>query len=84
MLDKQVQHSVWKSRLRPWRSTELTMRHPSIHKKLTLASPTSGGRSARIVRSRTKATKFLLLIIKQVEDFMLPSNATWRRRQEVF
>jgi hypothetical protein len=34
-------------------SATLTMRHPQ---KLTLTSPTSGGRSEGIVRSRTKAT----------------------------
>jgi hypothetical protein len=31
--------------------------------KLTLTSPTSGGRSVGIVRSRTKATELLLLLL---------------------
>jgi hypothetical protein len=31
---------------------------PSIRKKLTITSPTSGGRSVGIVRSRTKAMEF--------------------------
>jgi hypothetical protein len=35
-------------------------RHPSIRKMMTLTSPTSGGRSVGIVRSRTKATELLL------------------------
>jgi hypothetical protein len=34
-------------------SAAQTIRHPSIRKKLTLTSPTSGGRSVGIVRSRT-------------------------------
>jgi hypothetical protein len=39
-------------------SVALTTRHPSICKKLALTSPTSGGSSAGIVRSRTQATEF--------------------------
>jgi hypothetical protein len=35
----------------------------SIHKKLALTSPTSGGRSVGIVRSRTKATEFSLVLV---------------------
>jgi hypothetical protein len=31
--------------------------------KLALTSPTSGGRSAGIVRSRTKATEFVLRVV---------------------
>jgi hypothetical protein len=34
---------------------------PSISKKLALTSPTSGGRSAGIVRLRAKATEFSLV-----------------------
>ena len=34
--------------------------NPSIRKKLALTSPTGGGRSVGIVRSRTKATEFLV------------------------
>jgi hypothetical protein len=40
-------------------SAELTMRHPSNPQKLALTSPTSGGRSVGIVRSRTKATELV-------------------------
>jgi hypothetical protein len=35
----------------------------SIRKKLALTSPTSGGHSAGIVRSQTKATEFVLLFV---------------------
>jgi hypothetical protein len=35
------------------------MRHPSIRKKLSLISPTSGCRSVGIVRSRPKATELV-------------------------
>jgi hypothetical protein len=38
-------------------SAALTMRHPLYPQKLALTSPTSGGRSVGIVRSRTKDTK---------------------------
>jgi hypothetical protein len=41
-------------------SSALTMRHSSIRKKLALTSPTSGGRSVGIVRSRIEATYLLL------------------------
>jgi hypothetical protein len=37
-------------------SAALIMRHPSNPQKLALTSPTSGGRSVGIVRSRTKTT----------------------------
>jgi hypothetical protein len=40
-------------------SVALTMRHPFIRKKLALTSPTSGGHSVGIVRSRTKATELV-------------------------
>jgi hypothetical protein len=40
-------------------SAALTMRQPSIRKSLALSSPTSGGRSVGIVRSRTKATELV-------------------------
>jgi hypothetical protein len=36
----------------------LTVQHPAIHKKLSLSSPTSGGRLVGIVCSRTQATEF--------------------------
>jgi hypothetical protein len=38
-------------------SAALSTRHTSIHKKLALIPPTSGGLSFDIVRSRTKATE---------------------------
>jgi hypothetical protein len=40
-------------------SAKLTTREPSIRKTLALISPTSGGRSVGIVRSRTQATEFV-------------------------
>jgi hypothetical protein len=40
-------------------SAALTMRHPSNPQKLTPTSPTSGGRSLGIFRSRTKATELV-------------------------
>jgi hypothetical protein len=36
---------------------------PYIRKKLELTSPTSGGRSVGIVRSRTQATDFCLFVL---------------------
>jgi hypothetical protein len=36
----------------------------SVRKKLALTSPTSGGRSAGIIRSQTKATEFSLVALK--------------------
>jgi hypothetical protein len=42
----------------------------SIRKMLALTSPTSGGRSVGIVRSRTKATK-LLLVIYFINDIIM-------------
>jgi hypothetical protein len=41
-------------------SAALTTRHPSIRKKFAVTSPTNGGRSVGIVRSRTQATEFVL------------------------
>jgi hypothetical protein len=38
-------------------SAALTKRHPSIRKKMALTSPTSGGSSVGIFRSRTHATE---------------------------
>jgi hypothetical protein len=45
-------------------SAALTTRHPSIRKSLALTSPTSGGRSVSIVRSRTQATEFFFFACK--------------------
>jgi hypothetical protein len=39
-------------------SAALTTRHPLYRQKFVLTSPTSGGRSVGIVRSRTKATYY--------------------------
>jgi hypothetical protein len=36
----------------------LTTRYPSIRIKLAVTSPTRGGRSVGIIRSRTQATEF--------------------------
>jgi hypothetical protein len=36
---------------------------PLYPQKLALTSPTGGGRSVGIVRSRTKATEFIIIII---------------------
>jgi hypothetical protein len=41
-------------------SAALTMRHPTNQQKLALTSPTSGGCSVGIVRSRTKATELVI------------------------
>jgi hypothetical protein len=38
---------------------------PFIRKKLALTSPTSSGRSAGIVRSRTQATEFSFLVLQR-------------------
>jgi hypothetical protein len=40
----------------------LTTQHPMFAKKVGTTSPTSGGRSVGIVRSRTKALEFSLVI----------------------
>jgi hypothetical protein len=37
--------------------------------KLALTSPTGGGRSVAIVRSRTKATEFRVLVGYKIQDF---------------
>jgi hypothetical protein len=46
-------------------------------KKLTLTSPTSGGRSVGIVRSRTQTTELLLVIIKLKHLFSL--GTLWKK-----
>ena len=40
---------------------------PLYPQKLALTSPTGGGRSVGIVRSRTKATEFLLVPVSKAE-----------------
>jgi hypothetical protein len=47
-------------------SAALTTRHPLYPQKLTLTSPTSGGRSVSIVRSWTEATEFLYNIMQKL------------------
>jgi hypothetical protein len=37
---------------------------PSIHKTLKLTSPTSGGRSVDIVRSRTETTELIFFLLE--------------------
>jgi hypothetical protein len=54
-------------------SAALTMGHPSSYKKLALTSPTSGGRSVGIVRSRTKPTE--LLVYYYVPEHYIILNA---------
>jgi hypothetical protein len=49
-------------------SAALTTLHPSIRKKLPLTSPKNGGRSVGIVRLRTRATEFLLLLLCVVDE----------------
>jgi hypothetical protein len=49
---------------------------PLYPQKLALTSPTSGGRSVSIVRSRTKATELLLVVItplspKEMEQLLI-------------
>jgi len=41
---------------------------PLYPQKLALTSPTDGGRSVGIVRSRTKATEFFFMRINSVPD----------------
>jgi hypothetical protein len=43
---------------------------PSVHKKLALTSPTSGGRSAGIVRSRTKVMDFFYSNLQTLSGIM--------------
>jgi hypothetical protein len=53
-------------------SATLTTRHPYIRKKLALTSPTSGGRSVGIVRSRTRATKFVCFSYGSLQILFMP------------
>jgi len=48
---------------------------PLYPQKLALTSPTGGGRSVGIVRSRTKATKFFMLFFP-VSNYCLPLRPT--------
>jgi hypothetical protein len=58
LLDRKLAAPVYKTK-----NTSVGIRHadhvaPSIRKKLAITSPTSGGRSVGIVRSRTQAMEF--------------------------
>jgi len=52
---------------------------PLYPQKLALTSPTGGGRSVGIVRSRTKATEFslLLLLLLLLSLYFDSFNFTW-------
>jgi hypothetical protein len=62
LLDRKVAAPVYKTE-----NTAVGIRHsshvaPSIRKKLAVTSPTSGGRSVGIVRSRTQTMEFSLVL----------------------
>jgi hypothetical protein len=59
------------------RSAALSTRHPSICKKLVLPSPTRGGRSVSIVRSRTQATELVSFL------FYFPPPETCVKQHEL-
>ena len=48
---------------------------PLYPQKLALTSPTGGGRSVGIVRSRTKATEFSLVLVFEVPEMFLEPNS---------
>jgi hypothetical protein len=61
LLDRKVAAPVQKTE-----NTDIGIRHadhgaPSIRKKLTITSPTRGGRSVGIVRSRSQTIEFSLV-----------------------
>jgi hypothetical protein len=61
LLDRKVADPIYKTE-----NTAVEIRHdnhvaPSIRKKLAITSPTSGGRSAGIVRSQTQTMEFSLV-----------------------
>jgi hypothetical protein len=58
-------------------SAALTTQHPSIRKMLAVPSPTSGGRSVGIVRSRTQATKLVIQTNFRPERIKGSSYETW-------
>jgi hypothetical protein len=63
LLDRKVAAPVYKTEI-----TAVRIRHadhvaPSIPQKLAITSPTSGGRSVSIVRSRTPTMEFSLVLV---------------------
>jgi hypothetical protein len=73
---------------RPLRSAAVGIRHadnvaPSIRKKLSLTSLTSGGRSVGIVRLRTQAMEFFMSVFEFLIGIWLP-EILWKRRQTEF
>jgi hypothetical protein len=63
LLDRKVAAPIYKTE-----NTAVGIRHsdhvaPSIHKKLAISSPTSGGRSVGIVRSRTQTMEFFFFLV---------------------
>jgi hypothetical protein len=74
LLDRNVAARVYKNE-----NTAVGIRHayhvaPSSRKKLAITSPTSGGRSVGIVRSRNQTTEFslLVLVIRTVKQNFIP------------
>ena len=53
---------------------------PLYPQKLTLTSPTGGGRSVGIVRSRTKATEFSLVLVHIYMCYMCECRPGWPSR----
>jgi hypothetical protein len=71
LLDRKVAAPVQKTE-----NTAVGIRHadhvtPSIRKKLAIISPTSGGLSVSIVRSRTQAMEFSLVLSFMSNDSMI-------------
>jgi hypothetical protein len=68
LLDRKVAAPVWKTE-----NTATGINHadhvaPSIRKKLAITSPTSGGRSVGIVRSRTQTMEFSLVFFNHFSN----------------
>jgi hypothetical protein len=60
-------------------------RYTTYPQKLILTSPTSGGRSVGIVRSRTKATEFNILVVWVIlNENCVPYSLFRRRLRNVF
>jgi hypothetical protein len=56
---------------------------PLYPQKLALTSPTGGGRSVGIVRSRTKATEFSLVHVRYSAEFFLECEVFQREVEEI-